>query len=122
MQTLHRALMAGMLVLVLAVAVGIPQPWSATAAAQHGQHDDPQAHFDLVAERLELSDAQRQALEEPFHEAFAAMQTLHRVHAVIADELTDAQQEHFTEMIHQMLGREFPVQRHGEHPHGEAHR
>jgi hypothetical protein len=38
MKTLYSALMGVMLIGVLAAAVGIIQPWTPTAEAQHGQH------------------------------------------------------------------------------------
>lgn len=75
--------------------------------AQHGQHGqapDPQAHFQKVAERLELTAAQREKLAEPFQKAFAAMTELHRQHSLIEAELTEAQKSELSEMIHEVLG------------------
>ena len=127
MRTLQHAMMTLMLAAVPAVAVGAMQPWSLAAEAQHGQAADtqhghaadPQAHFDEVAGRLELTAAQREALAEPFDEAFAAMQELHRLHDVIAAELTDGQKEKLAQMIHEMLGASFSAQQHGQRHHGE---
>ena len=76
LRALHRAMMTMMLAAVLAVGAGVLQQWNLTALAQHGEAEDPQAHFDMIAERLSLSEAQRETLAEPFHAAFAAMQEL----------------------------------------------
>ena len=121
MRTLHRAMMTVMLTAVLAVAVGAMHPWTLTAEAQHGEAADPRAHLDAVAERLELTDVQRETLEKPFHEAFAAMQELHRLHDVIAAELTDGQKEKLAHMIHEALGGSLSEQQHGQRHHGDGH-
>lgn len=92
------------LTLPFVVALGL-----AGALAQHGHGQghgdamDPEAHFDKVASHLELTDAQRDKLREPFHEAFAAMQELHRLHGVIAAELTDDQKHALAQMIHEAM-------------------
>ena len=101
---------------VLALAVGTVQPWSLTAAAQHGQGDDQQAHFNAIAERLELTVAQQETLAEPFLEAFEAMQQLHRLHDVIAAHLTEDQKDSLAQMIHDALGG-----RSSHEPHGQGH-
>jgi hypothetical protein len=48
MRNLHRAMMGGLMIAVLAVAVGVVPPWGQTAEAQHGGHHevtDPAEHF-----------------------------------------------------------------------------
>ena len=70
MRTLHLIMMTVLLAAVLAVGVG---------EAQHGHSADPQDHFTVVVERLDLTAAQRETLEEPFSEMMAAMQELHRL-------------------------------------------
>ena len=57
MRTHHRAMMTVLLAAVFAVGVG---------EAQHGHSSDPPDHFTAIAERLELTAAQRETLEEPF--------------------------------------------------------
>lgn len=84
MKTLHTVLLSTMLVAVLALAVGAFQPWGLAAEALHGS-------------------AQHESLTEPFHAAFAAMQELHRLHDVIAAELTESQQHHLARMTHEMM-------------------
>ncbi len=118
MKTLHYAMMTVMLTAVLAVAVGAMYPWTPAAGAQQGEAADPRAHIDKVAERLELTDAQRETLEKPFHEVFAAMQELHRLHDVIAAELTDGQMAKLALMIHEGLGELVSNQQHGQRHHG----
>ncbi len=117
MKTLHRALMTGMLTAVLALAVGAMHPGSLVAEAQHGhgQHgtaDDPQAHFDELAKHLELTADQREAITAPFTQAFAAMQELHRLHGVIAAELTPDQQQKLAKMMHEAMGNSMSAERH----------
>lgn len=122
MRTLHRVMMAGVLALALAVAAGALYPLVPAAEAQHGaqrhgQAADPDAHFNEVAARLQLTDAQRTALAEPLSQAFAAMQQLHALHETIAAELTDAQKEELAKMMHEgMEGASM----HGRHGHGEG--
>jgi Spy/CpxP family protein refolding chaperone len=65
----------------------------------HGQRSDPEAHFQKVSDRLELTEAQREKLENPFHDAFAAILELHRLHDEIAAELTDEQKPELGEMV-----------------------
>ena len=62
MRTHHRAMMTVLLAAVFAVGVG---------EAQHGHSADPPDHFTAIAERLELTAAQRETLEEPFREMMA---------------------------------------------------
>ena len=127
MRTLHRAMMGVTLAALLLFAVGAIHPWS-PALAQHGhegatqhghdgaaQHEatSPQDHFHAMLEHLELTEAQHEVLAEPFQEAFAAMQELHRLHEVIVAELTEEQQKTLAEMVHSMLGAA-PTDRHGE--------
>jgi len=94
---------------------------------QAGQADDPEAHFAKFVEHLELTDTQRDALAGPFQEAFAAMQELHRLHGVIAAELSDEQKEKVAQMMHQAMGGGMHMEHegmHGEggmHEHGEMH-
>ena len=121
MRILGRAIMTMMLAAVVALAVGVHQPWSLTAEAQHGQTDDPEAHFNQIAERLELTAAQRETLAEPFREAFAAMQQLHRLHDVIAADLTDGQKDKLARMIHEALGGSSDSEGHGQRHHGGHH-
>ncbi len=112
MRNLHRAMMGVTFVGALAVSVAMIQPWAVAAVAQHGhgteaQHGEaanPEDHFSMFAAELELSAEQQHALAEPFSEAFAAMQQLHHLHEVIAEQLTDAQQEKFAEMVHERMG------------------
>ena len=109
MRTLHRAMMTVMLAAILAVGVG---------EAQHGHSTDPQDHFTDIAERLDLTAAQRETLEEPFHEAMAAISELHRLHDVIARDLTDEQNNKLAQMIHDVMGGS--ASKHGQGHHGEA--
>jgi len=110
MRTLHRAMMGLMMVGILAAAVGVIQPWTPTAQAQHGQHGpegqaiDPKEHFEAWAAELELSSPQREVLTTPFMDGFAAMSELQRLHGVIARELNDVQKEKFAKMLGQMMG------------------
>ena len=92
MQTLHRALMGLTLAAVLAAGLGTVGIFGQAAVAQHGQHDQ-QGQAD-----------QRETLAGPLREAFAAMQELHRLHGVIAAELTEEQQAKMNEMVHGMMG------------------
>jgi len=125
------------LVAMLAFAVMAAQPWVAVAEAQHshasearhdpaegGQHTHGEEaqhghasaaaeHFHALIEQLALTEAQQDAVAQPFQEAFAAMQKLHEMHAVIAAELTDDQRERLAEMIHEMLADSF-----GQEPSG----
>ena len=118
MRTLHRTMMIVMLAAILAVGVGAVPSWSFTAEAQHGHAAEPKTHFDEIAERLELTAAQRETLAEPFHEAMAAMQELHRLHDVIARDLTDEQKNKLAQMIHDVMGGS--ASKHGRDHHGEA--
>ena len=112
MKNLHRAMMGVTFVAVLAVSVAMIQPWALAevpqhghgAEAQHGEAASAEDHFSVFAAQLELSAEQQHALAEPFSEAFAAMQQLHHLHEVIAEQLTDGQQEKFGELVHEMLG------------------
>ncbi len=110
MKTLHNAMMGVMLIAVLAAAVGVIQPWTPTAEAQHGQHGgggeaiDPQEHFAAWAAELELSAPQREVLEPTFIEGFAAMAELQRIHGAIVGELNDVQKEKFAKMVGGMMG------------------
>ena len=84
------------------------------ALAQHGTASDPEVHFNKMAEHLELTDSQREALAAPFGEAFEILQQLHQLHDVIAAELNDEQKASLASMLHSMLGG-------GSHEsHGEA--
>ena len=116
MRTLHQVMMGVTLVALLAVSVAFIQPLAVAAVPQHGQvgqHGDaggagrelgtPEEMFAMFSTHLELTDEQRHAVAEPFAEGFAAMQELHRLHEVIAAELTEEQQETFTGMIHEMM-------------------
>ena len=120
MRILGRTIMTVMLAAVVALAVGVHQPWSLTAEAQHGQTDDPEAHFNNIAERLELTAAQRETLAEPFREMFAAMQQLHRLHDVIAADLSDEQKAKLARMIHEALDGSMPHEGHGKRHQGGA--
>ena len=104
MGILHRTMMTVMLAAVAAVGVG---------EAQHGHSADPQDHFTVIADRLDLTSAQRETLEEPFREMMAAMQELHRAHDVIARDLTDEQKTEFAQMFRDALrgGEEVVVNR-----------
>lgn len=112
MRNLHRALMGVTFVAVIAVSVAMIQPWALAAVpqhghgveAQHGEAANPEDHFSMFAAELELSAEQQHALAEPFSEAFAAMQQLQHLHEVIAEQLTDGQQEKFAALIHEMMG------------------
>ena len=139
MRALHRTMMSVTLAALLVFAVGAIHPWSAAlaqhgheSATQHGhegttQHGDaaqheatsPEEHFHAVLEHLELTEAQQEVLAEPLHDAFAAMQELHRLHEVIVAELTEEQQKTLAEMVHSMMGTA-PTAGHGEDPHGGA--
>ncbi len=90
----HRAMMTVLLAAVFAVGVG---------EAQHGHSADPPDHFTAIAERLELTAAQRETLEEPFRKMMAAMQELHRTHDVIALDLTDEQKTTFAQMFDEAM-------------------
>ena len=109
MRTLHRAMMGVMAVAILAAAVGVMHPWARSAEAQHGdsrqhgQAEDPQAHFAAMADMLSLTETQRATLSDPFMEAFAAMEDLHRLHEVIVGELTAEQTQTFADMVHQAM-------------------
>ncbi len=112
MKTLHHAMMGVTMIAILAAAAGVIHPWATTAEAQHsasrqhGEVDDPQEHFAALADMLTLTAAQREALQAPFAEAFAAMQQLHQLHDVIAAELTDEQSEVFGNMIHKAMAEQ----------------
>ena len=109
MRILHRTMMTAMLAAVLAVGVG---------EAQHGHSADAPDHFTAIAERLELTAAQRETLEEPFREMMAAIQELHRTHDVIALELTDEQKTTFAQMFDEAMKGSAARNRKGHH--GEA--
>lgn len=109
MRTLHRTTMAVMLAAIFAVGVG---------EAQHGHSADPSDHFTAVAEGLDLTAAQRETLEEPLREMMAAMQELHRLHDVIARDLTDEQKNKFAQMFHDAMEGSAAKNRQGHH--GEA--
>ncbi len=112
MRNLHRAMMGVTLVAILALSVAMIQPWALAAVPQHGhggeaQHGEaasPEDHLSAIAAHLELSAEQQHALAEPFLEMVAAVQQLQHLHVVIAEQLTDGQQEKFAEMFHEMLG------------------
>lgn len=127
MKTLHNTMMGVMLVAVLAAAVGVIQPWTPTAEAQHGQHGDggeaidPQEHFAAWAEALELSAPQREVLEASFIEGLAAMGELQRIHGSIVRELNDIQKEKFAKMVGGMMGGSMGAGgEHGRHQ-GQGH-
>ncbi len=109
MRTLHRAMMTVMLAAILEVGVG---------EAQHGHSADPQDHFTDIAERLDLTAAQRETLEEPFREMMATMQELHRLHGVIARDLTEEQKNKFAQMFDDAMEGSAAKSRQGHH--GEA--
>jgi hypothetical protein len=146
MKTLHNTLLGIGLVAVFAIAVVSIQPLIAVAEAQHtptaeardsrpaaaqhphdgdgqhGQASEAAEHFHALVDQLALSEQQQHALAEPFQEAFAAMQKLHRLHDVIAEELTSEQREKLAAMIHEMLGASFREQMQGDDaPHGGHH-
>ena len=110
MRALHRVLAGLSLATVLVVAIGAAGTGLVAAHVQHGhaaeqaEPMDPQAHFEAMAEHLSLTPTQQETLAEPFLAAFAAMEELHRLHDVIAAELTDEQRHQLAEMIHGMLG------------------
>ncbi len=115
MRMIHRALMGGAIATGLVFAVGAIHPGHAVLAqhgnAQHGhdgamQHEAAslEEHFHAMIEHLELTEAQHTTLAEPLHDAYAAMQELHRLHDVIAAELTEEQQKRLAEMVHSMMG------------------
>lgn len=101
------------LVMTTVVAVGIVGLLlgNGAIAAQHGHAQAQDSHFAEIAERLELSADQRETLTEPFHEAFAAFEQLHRLHDVIASELTEEQKSKLSALIRDAVG---------ERHHGEA--
>lgn len=113
MKQLHYAMMGVMLVAVLALALGVTQPLMNVAEAQHGHGAGVQEQFDTFATHLELSAEQKEAISAPFHEGFNALQNLHRLHGMIDDELSEAQQEQFATMLHEMLGASFAGNGHG---------
>jgi len=121
MKQLHYTMMGVMLVAVLTMALGVTQPWIESAEAQHGdaaeaQHGHGagvQEQFDAFAAHLGLSAEQEESISAPFHEGFNALQNLHRLHGMIAAELTDEQQGQFAEMLHEMMGASFAVTAHG---------
>ena len=105
MKTLHRAMMTVALTAVLALAAGVLLP-SAEAvqaqpalpqhgAPQHGENSDPAAQFAAIAEGLELSPTQREALETPIVDTIGKLQELAQLHGTIAAGLNDVQQEKF---------------------------
>ncbi len=109
MRTLHRAMMTVMLAAIFAVGVG---------EAQHGHSADSSDHFTAIAEGLDLTAAQRETLEEPFREMMATMQELHRLHGVIARDLTEEQKNKFAQMFHDAM--EGSASKPGQGHHGEA--
>ncbi|HXV63621.1 MAG TPA: hypothetical protein VEK15_23170 [Vicinamibacteria bacterium] len=119
MKTRRQVMMTGMATTALAVGVGSLHSLGLTAEAQQGHMSDPQAHFDKIAERLALTASQRESLAQPFHQAFAAMEELHRLHDVIAAELSEEQKGQLREMIHAMLSHS-PSEGHdhARDPHG----
>lgn len=105
-RTLHFAMMGVTLAAVVALGLGLMQPWESTATAQHGQPQhgdssapDPMEHFHAMAEHLGLSDVQREVVTEPFMELFDAMNDLAAAHGAIKAELNDVQKPQFTQMI-----------------------
>ncbi len=120
MKTLHSALMVVMSCAVLVVAVGLMPPWSLIAEAQHGEADDPQAHFEVVAKHLDLTADQQEAIGPSFHQAFAAMQELHRLHETIAAELTHEQRQKLAQMIHDAFSGSMSQEGHGQRHHGQG--
>jgi hypothetical protein len=125
------------MVAMLAFAVVAAQPWVPAAEAQHShawdaQHDPAEGgqhphgeeaqhghasaaaeHFHALIEQLALTEAQQEAVAQPFQEAFAAMQKLHQMHDVIAAELTGDQRAKLAQMIHEMLAASFGQQASG---------
>ena len=121
MRKLHRTLMIILPAAVLAVGAVVVQPWGFAAHAQHGEFDDPQAHFEEIAQRLELSTAQRDTLSDAFYQAFSLMEEFHRLHEEIAAELTTEQQQKLGHMMHEAMGGSVLHQRHGESHHRGIH-
>ena len=120
MRSLHHTMMGFGLAVVLAVSVGAFQPWTSVAEAQHGQHADAQhgqhaeapEQLSHYAEQHDMTDEQQHSIAEPFHEAVAAMETLHHAHDAIVEHLTDEQKQKMAEMIHEMLGAQLSGQGH----------
>lgn len=127
MKALHNTLMTVTLVAIVALAVGTLHPWSPAAEAQHHQarpHQapDPQAHFDHFAEKLSLTAEQREALAEPFAQADAALRELHRLHELIAAELTEEQRTALAEMLHGAMDGRMGSTHHRPSHHDGGHR
>ncbi len=114
MKSLHHAMMGVALLAVLTVALGITQPWTPAAQAQHGHGLSTEEQFDAFATHLGLTDEQRELVAAPFREGLGALQNLQRLHGLILVELNDEQQEQFTDLIHQMAGSAFGGQGQGQ--------
>jgi len=137
MRALHNSMVGFGLAVVLMVSVGAFLSWTPVAEAQSGQHPEPQhgqpaegqhgqmsdaqEHFHMFAEQLGLTDEQQHSIAEPFHEATAAMETLHQAHDAIVEHLTDEQKQKMAEMIHEMLGAQFSGEAHGSGTLHEGH-
>jgi hypothetical protein len=104
-RNLHRVLMGGLLIATLAVAVGVLQPTSLTAQAQdHGhQAGEPAEHFAMIADMLELDEAQKEELLDPMTRVIANLDELAQLHGLVAAQLTDTQKEQFTGMLIQTV-------------------
>ncbi len=113
MKSLHHAMMGVALLAVLTVALGITQPWTPAAQAQHGHGLSTEEQFDAFATHLGLTDEQRELVAAPFREGLGALQNLQRLHGLIVAELTEEQQDQFVGLIHQMVGTSFNGQGHG---------
>ncbi len=114
MKSLHHAMMGVALVAVLTIALGVMQPWTPAALAQHGHGASTEEHFDAFAAQLGLTAEQRELVAAPFQEGLGALQNLQRLHGLILAELNDEQQDQFTDLIHQMVGSSFGGQGHGQ--------
>ena len=122
MKTVHQALMGITLVGALAVSLGFVLPHGhgalhaeaqhGSAQGQHGHAMSIQDQFEAFATHLELTEEQKEAVAAPFQEGMMALENLHRLHSMIAAELTEEQQHQFAEMVHGMVGASFTGQGH----------
>jgi hypothetical protein len=112
MKNLHNAMRGIALAAVLAVSLGFAYPSTPVAEAQHGHGMGMQEQFDAFSSHLELTDHQIEAVAAPFQEGLAALENLHRLHGLIMAELSEEQQQQYTEMVQDMVGSSFTGQSH----------
>ena len=103
MRILFRATITATLAAVVTVAGGALYSSPLVAEAQHGTGGD---RHTLVIDisSLELTDAQRAAVETPLRDAFMTLQEVRRLHTKIAAELTEEQRPKLAAVFRDALG------------------